>query len=347
MYNDHANISGKITKKESSTPRNDTHDMTYWSSPVEDEIIENVFVGVTSTRIFYYDKSKTASSDPMDFWIMSKQSDIIKSGLGYASEGPTGTTGIHDISFTGVPNNGEISYSLKGDFSDSNPDNDYNLIGNPYPSAIDIDLFFEKNASDLEPNPLIDPTAYFWTHTNPFDSKTGDYVSTDYAAYNKTGGTGVGGNPPLYNVGSGQGFFVRALNNGMIVFNNSMRIPDANSQFFKTNNPKNKSVDKDRIWLDLTTGQGGFNQILIGFLDGATESVDNGYDALKLEGGNPIGFYSVINEDKFTIQGRSRFSTDKMISLGFDTKVAPRTFTISIERVEGVLKEAEIYLLYK
>jgi len=347
MVNDNAEISGMITKKESSTARNNAYDITYWSSPVENESIGNVFEGVTPDRIFYYDKSKTTSTDPMDFWIIPDLNETMKPGLGYASEGLSGLTEVHDISFSGIPNNGEITYILQGDFGDSDPANDYNLIGNPYPSAIDIDLFFERNAAYLDPGASIDPTAYFWTHTTPLNGETGDYVSTDYAAYNKTGGAGVGDDPPSSNVGSGQGFFVRAIHPGTVVFNNSMRIPDLNFQFFKANNSKSKSLEKDRIWLDLTTNQGGFNQLLIGFLDEATDGFDNGYDALKLEGGNPIGFYSVIDEDKFIIQGLGSFSNDKTVSLGFNSQVAPRTFTINIDQVEGRLKDVEIYLFDK
>ena len=347
MVNDHAEISGMITKRESSTSRGDRHDITYWSSPVEDEIIGNVFEGVSPGRIFYYDKLKTTSTNPMDFWITSDSGDQLTSGLGYASEGPTGTTGIHNIKFTGIPNNGEITYSLRGDFSDSDPDNDYNFIGNPYPSAIDIELFFKENAPIEDPNPLIDRTVYFWTHSTPVSNQTGDYVTSDYATYNKTGGVGVGGDAPGSNIGSAQGFFIRAKNSGSILFNNSMRIQDANYQFFKYGLSSKNSKVKDRVWLDLTTDQGGFNRLLIGFLDGATEGVDNGYDALKLDGGNPISFYSLIDNDKFIIQGLSTFSVDKIIDLGFDTELAPRTFTISIGRKEGVLEEVDIYLFDK
>ncbi|GAG98756.1 unnamed protein product, partial [marine sediment metagenome] len=110
MYNDQANISGEITKKESSTRRNNVHDITYWSSPVESESIGNVFEGVTHDRIFYYDKSKTTSSDPMDFWIVPQLNDTMQPGLGYASEGRSGSTEVHDITFSGSPNNGEITY---------------------------------------------------------------------------------------------------------------------------------------------------------------------------------------------------------------------------------------------
>ena len=64
-------------------------------------------------------------------------------GQGYAAEGPTGTTGVHNISFTGTPNNGLVAIELNL-WADGDLDNDFNLIGNPYPSAINIDLFFWK-----------------------------------------------------------------------------------------------------------------------------------------------------------------------------------------------------------
>jgi len=239
-----------------------------------------------------------------------------------------------------------VPYTLKGNFGDSDPDNDFNLIGNPYPSAIDIDSFFAKNASLLDPGAPLEPIAYFWTHTTAVSNgNSGDFVSSDYATYNLSGGTGVGGDPPNSNIGSGQGFFVRAINSGIIEFNNSMRIPNANDQFFKTKTTKYDSFEKDRIWLNLTTDQGGFNQILIGFDDKATDGVDKGYDATRLDGGNPISFYSLIDNNKFVIQGSSSFSDDQTFDLGFDTKIAPRNFTISIDHLEGKLNDAEVYLV--
>ena len=66
-----------------------------------------------------------------------------------------------------------------------------------------------------------------------------------------------------------------------------------------------------------------------------------------MEGGNQIGFYSVIDDTKYIIQGLGTFSNDKTVALGFDSKIAPRMFTISIDHVEGALKETEIYLFDK
>ncbi len=159
------------------------------------------------------------------------------------------------------------------------------------------------------------------------------------------GGAGVGGSAPTSNIASGQGFFVRAINPGTIEFNNSMRIANANDQFFKSLNNKEESEEKDRIWLNLSTDQGGYSQVLIGFDNRATEEVDKGFDASPLDGGNPIGFYSLIENKKYVIQGLPSFSKDQVIDLGFETKVSPRIFTIAIDQIEGKIKDTDVYLV--
>lgn len=347
MYDDFATINGNITKKESSTIRNNIYDFTYWSSPIENATIGSVYSGVTQSRIFLYDQSQSSASDPNDptfwnTWVVA--SGTMKPGFGYATEGLTGTTGKQDISFVGKPNNGRIFVNIFEN-NDSDFDNDFNFIGNPYPSAINIENFFDLNVS------VIDPTVYLWTHNTPISNgDSGDYSMDDYATYNYMGGTGVGGPVPDKNIGSSQGFFVRAINAGTAEFNNSMRLENSNDQFFKSSNKKNKIAledNKDRIWLNLTTDKAGFNQILIGFTDKATLGVDSGYDALKIEGDNSISFYSTIESEKYSIQGLNIFSNEMTVDLGFNTKVSPRIFSVSIDNIEGVLKNSEVYLVDK
>lgn len=346
MYDDYATINGYITKKESSTYRNNSFDMTYWSSPISNADITSVFMGVSSNRIYSYDQSQSSASDSSDptfwnTWVLGTGTMSI--GKGYAAEGVSGTTGNHNISYTGTPNNGIIMTDVF-EWPDNDDNNDFNLLGNPYPSAIDIELFFDTNIA------LIDPTIYLWTHNTPISNgDSGDFSYDDYATYNYTGGTSAGeGTVPDKNIGSSQGFFMRAIKSGTVQFNNSMRIANANDQFFKAENTKEiavKPYEKDRIWLNLKTDRGGFNQLLIGFLPKATDLVDRGYDALKFEGANVISFYSTIDDLKYSIQGLARFSLDRKIELGVDTRVAPRVFSISIENLEGNLKNNEIYIV--
>jgi len=334
-------ISGIINKLENSTNRNDQYDITYWSSPVENANITTVFSGVSSNRIFYYDQLQTSTTDPSDptyydVWVGASGTMI--EGLGYAADGPTGTTGIHGISFTGKPNNGPVSIELKGHIGDGEAFNDFNLVGNPYPSAIDIVKFLNFNDN-------INKTIYLWTHFTPFPGN--DYVQSDYATRNLTGGTSPSGTTPEINIGSGQGFMVAAINNGFVNFANYLRMVDANDQFFKSDDNKKKEIknEKDRIWLKIGTDQGGMNRLLIGFVEKATEGLDNGYDSRGILGVNTIDFYSDINGNNYVIQGLPTYTGDETVQLGFNTKVAPRNMTISIDKMEGVLNDVDIYLV--
>ncbi len=343
MYDDTAMISGTIVKSEKSTYRNNTYDFTYWSSPVNEAGIAEVFKNVNQGRIYYFDQERTNTTDPNhpDFWsVWVPASGKMTTGLGYAAEGVKGSIGIHEISFKGVPNNGLI-FAKVYQHDDSILNNDHNMIGNPYPSAIDIERFFDANLN------IIDPTVYLWTHATPVSESTGDFSFDDYATYNYTGGTGVGTGPaPTRNIGSSQGFFVRAIAKGQVVFNNAMRLKDSNDQFFKNSSDKKRknTNERDRVWLNLTTDQGGFNQLLVGFIKGASEGIDPGYDAIKFKGSNKISFYSVIDDEKIAIQGLGSFTSNKEITLGFDTEVANREFSISIAQTEGLLRDVKLIL---
>ncbi|WKK67241.1 hypothetical protein [Lutimonas zeaxanthinifaciens] len=347
MYDDQAEIKGEIAKYEGSTALNNSFDFTYWSSPVDGASIEEIFSGVRQGRIYYFDQSRSTSSDPDNdpdgtYWnVWVPANGIMKPGRGYASEASLDNSGIHEIKFKGKPNNGVI-YEDVYHHNDDDMDNDFNLIGNPFPSAIDIEHFFDEN------NTVIDPVVYLWTHSTPVSAETGDYSFNDYATYNRTGGTGVGdGAVPDKNIGSSQGFLVRAVKEDKVVFKNAMRLKDSNNLFFKRRNIKKdrKSPEKDRIWLNMTTDKGGFNQLLIGFMSEASSEYDRGFDAVKNQNANKIGFYSTLNDHKLAIQGLGAFSSEQEVNLGFDARIDNRTYTISIANTEGKLKRAEIILI--
>ncbi len=349
MPNNSSNVTGNITKKEKSTDRNDLYDITYWSSPVIslDAQISNVFPGVNLNRIFYYDQSKsqaTAPSEPgyWDVWQLAS-GDMI-AGKGYAAEGIDSS--VHSIEFTGVPNNGDISV----DVVYQDPGNDFNLIGNPYPSAIDIGEFLTVNTN-------LYPKVHLWTHNTQINAQ-GEFDVDDYATINKAGDgiAACGGCPiPDRYIGSGQGFFVETTTNngdGKVEFDNSMRVDEPNDQFFKASISKSKksfseTSKNNKIWLNLTTDKGGFNQILIAFQKGfSNNGIDKGYDVLKFSGSsNPLQFYSIANNKKLSIQGRGRFHNNHNIFLGFESKVSPNDYLIDIDKIEGAIESADIYLI--
>jgi len=350
MYDNDATIFGNIVKKERSTNRLHHNDITYWSSSVKSEKIESVFLNVAKSRIFYYDQDQSSASNDSDdpnYWnIWQLASGEMIPGQGYAAEGPEEATGVHNISFWGEPNNGDITYLLKGHFDDdevgSDKDNNFNLIGNPYPSAINITDFFDENKD------IIDETVYLWTHSTSI-SEEGDFVSSDYATYNRSGGTASSseGVIPSDTLGSGQGFFIRAVQPGTLTFKNSMRRADQNTVFFKPQGPTTQTDKKrkNRIWLNLNTELGGFSQILVSFSENGTDDFDKGYDAFKIRSSNPISFYSMNKMKKYSIQSLPAQPKNQIIKLGFESNVAPRKMSIGIQKIQGVIRTTPILLV--
>jgi len=59
---------------------------------------------------------------------------------------------------------------------------------------------------------------------------------------------------------------------------------------------------------------------------------------------NPIIFYSIINGNKYAIQGLESFANEQQVSLGFDTQLFPRVLTVGIHKTEGILNDVNIYI---
>ena len=346
MTNDNGTVTGAGTVNvyKTSTPLNNFRDFTYWSSPVNTTIAQ-AFTGVDPSRIFQWDiPTNTFEGN----W--SVASGTMTPARGYISEAPNTTPngGTHQVTFTGKPNNGIINIPV-GFNNDTFTYTDFNLIGNPYASAINIDTFIQASN-----NSIMDGTIWLWTHNTAISNgTTGEFLGSDYATYNLTGGTitalpaPTGGSVPSGKIASGQGFFIRTTNAGNVTFNNSMRISGQNTQFFRAPNAKSKTTqEKDRIWLNVESSSGGaFSQILIGFFDNATDGYDRGYEGERL-GASWIDFYSKIDTLRYAVQGLNSFTEDKKVAIGFDTYIEdPLTYKISIYDVEGALENSAIYLV--
>jgi hypothetical protein len=370
QINDGAVNTGNIIYKRITNTGVRNTDYTYWSTPVSPlnlggtgGILYNPSSLVGS--IFYSYEVTAVSED----WKSESAASPMVIGKGYSIRGPGPISAnpltLLEATFTGTPNNGR--YPITGIHADK-----AYLIGNPYPSALDANKFLTDNAG------VIDGTIYFWTHSTKIgigvpNPGTGVYAYTgnDYASYNLTGGTGTDGvaypqggvaapnspgvKPNGY-IGAGQGFFAIS-NTGIlgvneIVFNNSMRvgvggITGDNSQFFKTNSTKSKTtstIQKNRVWLNMTSTQGAFKQLLVGYITGATNDYDNGYDGETFDGNEFIDFYSINQDKNFVIQGRSLpFDSNDEVSLGYRSAAAA-DFSISIDEVDGLLVGQNIYL---
>jgi autotransporter-associated beta strand protein len=368
QINDTDTNSGEITYDRTTTPILST-DYTYWSSPVFGQILLAVSPNTPLSKFYSFNPT-------INNWehVVNPAVDKMIVGKGYIFLGPSAYSSppaVYKASFIGKPNNGIIQipivYNTGATFGKSN------LIGNPYPSAIDADTFLDENIG------VLGGTIYFWTHNTSMQlasafldpSKAGSgtyaYTSDDYATYNKTGGTsatnGTGtkalsgvapynANIPNGNIAAGQGFFAKSIAEGNAIFNNAMRISGGisginNAQFFKSVSPKNKvknATDKSRIWLDLTNEKGAFKQTLVGYISGATNDFDSRYDGLSYDGNKYIDFYSVNQNMNLAIQGRAfPFDENDEVSIGFRTSISG-DFTINIDQADGLLTNQTVFI---
>ena len=367
---DDANV-GNVRIERITQPMN-YYDYTYWNSPVT--LSSGFTLGSlspqTTSDIWSYNPTVSGGCGN---WVSLNSSTIMDPTKGYIVKAPDtfssnpSTKVTYTATFVGTPNNGPIFTPIsKGTNANmggmvADEDDEWNLIGNPYPSGIDAKklLNYPGNSS------VIDGTIYIWTHiptpTNSApDPFYGDYVShytsDDYATFNRTGATGTassatnGATTPSGYIATGQSFFVKAaptMANGTtknVTFDNSMRIAGKNSDFHKIrNNDKTATEEKHRIWLNLTNNSGAFSQTLIGYVTDATQGLDRGFDGESF-GGNNVTFYSIIPEAKLSIQGRALpFDASDMVILGY--KAAKKgNYSIRIDHIEGLFVNESIYL---
>jgi hypothetical protein len=328
--------SGNITYKRNTMMRK--FDYTYWSSPVA-SVALNVFSPLTLASKFY---SWNAYGTPSFGWTNLSGTSLMNPAQGYIIRGPetysTTTLTPWTGEFTGVPNNGDYSINVYATESTA-----FNLLGNPYPSAISAEQFMDENAATMGE---FGTTCYFWTHNTPITNN--NYAYSDYAAYNRTGGIMVAESEnnsiPTGNIAAGQGFMVKAITSGVATFTNQMRIAGNNEQFYRQNTNTTTSTEKHRLWLDFKNEQGQFKEILVGYITNATNEYEDGFDGPIAEAGNPVSFYSVNAAHKLSIQGRALpFTASDEVPLGYKTNTAS-TYTITLSQFDGLFAHQTVYL---
>lgn len=332
---------GPITYRRNSTPML-SYDYTYWSSPVDNQNLGSFSPNTIAIRFYLWDTG-------IYNWANVSTASSFVAGRGYIIRAPgiapfnLVTPNIFNGQFVGIPNNGDITVPIV-----VNGLNDRNLLGNPYPSAISADDFMDdpSNAG------VVGGTIYFWTHNTPITNN--QYTSNDYAVYNYTGGVGtqsatnngINNTIPDGTIAAGQGFFMKCAGTGTATFKNSMRLLGSNTQFFRMSGLQlsNQSEGKNRLWIELSTSQGGFKQLLLGYVVGATDDFDYKYDGELTEAGNPVGFYSLLNDKKLTIQGRALpFQNSDIHPLGYSSP-SQGIHTIKLATFDGLFSEQPVYL---
>lgn len=347
------------------------YDYTYWSSPLTTASgykLLDLSPDTLGDKFFSW-QSTVANGNGN--WILENatSTDMIN-GIGYAIRAPQtyspdqSVKAIYTATFNGIPSNGDVTVPIAigtdanigtyyGDTVVGADDDQWHLIGNPYPSAISLVDFLNTNSA------VLDGTAYLWTHNSAPDASYSDpfyadfganYTGSDYATVNTLGATATaatGGSAPTGYIASGQSFFVMGLANGAATFDNTMRVSGNNDSFMRTtedaSSMTNLEIEKHRLWLNLSNDEGAFSQILVGYVEGATLEWDRGLDGLA-NGGNFVSFYTTSPDGNLVIQGRPLpFSDEDIVPLGFKATVA-NTYRIGIDHLDDLFNEQNLYL---
>lgn len=292
----------------------------YWSSPVKTTNMQTVFAASNPNHFYYYDPTKDINKDYS--WENQSGSANMTPGVGYITTADIGANNATiTYSFSGKVNNGTVSADVSHFGTVNDGDNDWNLLGNPYPSTIDFDLFSDDNDH-------MNTTVYIW------DSPNNSYISYT---------VGSGSNPYGFygQIAACQGFFVEreSESKSTVKFKNKHRSDSNNVPFYKS-----ELENQSKFWLGAYHEDGYRSSLLVVFNDNAYDD----YDALdgklfqgnsSLEIGTPMGI-DTLETTSFPFLGVDEV---KVIPIMFTTEDSAQ-FKFKMDRMQNVEERLNIYL---
>lgn len=349
QVNEGINInSGDLTAKRNVTLSAGRQQYNYLISPLEGQSLSSIYKDaagnpVTVPSVLYHNEANNK--------FYNSSGSYIK-GRGLAVKEPTAAsfaTGSMGATFTGKPTNGAFPYTiLNSNTGDVN--RGYNLIGNPYPSNIDLVKFYTLNGGATG---NLSGTAYFWdSRANTKTTQEGDlYGGQSYGQLNMFNGTGTAGTGDIITVPTriptkwvktGQAFMVKSkAASAVINFNNTIRTNLKGATDFFGKEAVKTEMPMNRYWLNMITPQTiASNIAVVYFADG-----NNGFaeDDSRTMGGSDV-VYSIVENEKVSINGRSNFINTDIIPLGTQ-HFASGNYTLALGAKEGIFESAQsIYL---
>lgn len=306
----------------------------YNGKPSEVDGAGNVTKGLSINKRWLH--KYTRGSGLYNQWIRINQNDVLEPGLGFTMKG-TGTAALkQNYVFKGKPNNGSYTFSItNGEFI---------LLGNPYPSALDVKKFLGDNITVIT-------ALKFWVDGGSTSHYLSDYLG-GYSVYNNTGGTlpsvkadmiaGLGSagtvTIPKYYIPVGGGFFVEAENSGTIKFRNSHRQVENRTSIAEQKKGTLSTQENQYIRLGFEDSEGFHRQLLLGFLPNslADLSFNRGYDYHETDLRKEDMYFLIPEEDhkSFIIQGVNAFFDMMEFPIGINI-AAPGNHRVMLDAAEN------------
>jgi hypothetical protein len=329
---DKAIISGTGTFKVEKIVDNLTHyyDMVFWSSPLNSNTFQLNDLLPNAWRYYSYNPAT-------QYWVFEDGTANMQTGLGYTISAPVGhTSGDINIMFqknSDPFNTGIIDVPISINGAGASDDDDWNLLGNPFPSAIDFDQF-------VADNPNVQGSYSLWTNCAGLNGN--NHQPAGFTTYSQSGSVSAcnsGGFTATRYISSAQGFYIEANAGGTVQFKNSQRVTHSNDNF------ASRAVSRTRMWLELTDDLQGYSQILLDFNANATTGIDRLYDAgAMLSDGTQL--YSLAQQTALSIQALPSLSDDEQrIRLGYSANSNAQILHIHLSNFEGDLANKYIYLI--
>lgn len=302
-------------------------------------------------------------------WQQVNENSVLATGQGYTMKG-SGVAAAPAIStqnyvFVGKPNNGLISSSGLNIGAGS-----INLLGNPYPSALDATTFINDNLAN------IDGTLYFWEHYATNNTHVLAGYQGGYAVRTALGGVAPVAPALISGSGSstripgrfipvGQAFFVKgSATGGTVTYNNNQRlfikednvnsnIMFRNAAVFGTVTSSEESNQEDAyemspyklVRLGFTALNTNMNrQLLLGFTPNneATSGIDNGFDGVLFDLQTNDAYFPLLDKS-LVIQAEGSFDENAIFPVNVKA-TADTNGKFKLEEVVNFDENQEIYL---
>jgi len=343
---DYAANSGPMTAKREFIFSAERNQYNYIISPVMGQKIKQIY---NNPPFVIYHKEE------YNFFYNAYDGDYI-AGRGLAIKEPTVASvpaSTIDAVMKGEPFNGILNYPLAYTTTQPNVDHGYNVVGNPYPSNLDIKQLYDDNSGKMEEEFL------FWDNRGNtiMEQQGSDYEGFNYAKFNAAtspNGTGIAAPTNQYHpdkkiptrfVRPGTAFMIRAkstANGQTLNFKNEYRVAandPLSPEFFGKGD---EHATSDRYWLIMTTPSSMDVMTAVAYFEGGDDNYtidDSDANGLSDE------LYTFADSEQVVIQGRKSFENTDEVLLGYRA-YKTGTYIISVYDKEGVFAEGQdIYLI--